>query len=97
VSAILEYRTQVGAALAALLLLGACSDRDTKLAESMGAAEQSAMRAEKAAERAEEAANRAGAAAAPVVVEEEEEATDEADKAIAEANEPPVNEPDGSN
>jgi alkanesulfonate monooxygenase SsuD/methylene tetrahydromethanopterin reductase-like flavin-dependent oxidoreductase (luciferase family) len=81
-----------------MLLLGACSDRDTKLAESMGAAEQSAMRAEKAAERAEEAANRAGAAAAPVVVEEdEEEATDEADKAIAEANEPPVNEPDGGN
>jgi hypothetical protein len=96
VRAILEYRTRVGAALVAILLLGACSDRDTKLSEAMAAAEQSAKRAEQAAERAEEAANRAGGASTPTVVEEDEE-TDEADKAIAEANEPPSNEPDAGN
>jgi ABC-type enterochelin transport system substrate-binding protein len=103
VSAILEYRTRASAplaasALAAVLLLGACSNRDTKLSESMAAAEQSALRAEKAALRAEEAANKAGATPAPVVVEDdEEEPADEADKALADANEPPANEPEGAN
>lgn len=102
-SAIVEYRTRARAplactALAVVLLLGACSNRDTKLSEAMAAAEQSALRAEKAAERAETAANKAGAEPAPVVIEDdEEEATDEADKTLAEQNEPPASEPEAAN
>lgn len=85
------------AALAALLLLGACSDRDTKLSEAKAAAEQAAKRAEMAAERAEDAANKAGSASATQVVEEEpDEEADEADKLLAEQNEPPPNEPEAN-
>jgi hypothetical protein len=105
VSAILEYRNRAsaplaGAALAAVLLLGACSNRDTKLAEAMSTAERAALRAEKAADRAEAAASKAGAESAPQVVEEEEpeeEAADAEEKAIAEQNEPPANEPAAGN
>lgn len=86
------------AALAGALLLGACSDRDTQLSEAIAAAEQAADRAEKAAERAEAAAGKAGAEPAATVVEEEpEDHGDEADKALAEQNEPPSNEPDANN
>jgi hypothetical protein len=102
VSGIENKRNRAGAptALAALvtvLLLGACSDRDTKLAEAMSTAERAATRAEKAADRAEAAAKSAGAQ--PPVIEEEEEETeqDEADKALAEQNEPPSNEPGATN
>jgi hypothetical protein len=102
VSAILEYRTWASApltatALAAVLLLGACSDRDTKLAETMSTAEQAAKRAEAAADRAEAAANKAGSEPAPAAVEDEEDPLDAAEKELAEANEPPANEPNSAN
>lgn len=90
-------RTPLVATLVAVLLLGACSDRDTRLSEAISAAEQSAKRAEKAAERAEEAAGKVGTGPAPTVVEDEEDTTDENDKALAEQDEPPANEPDGGN
>ena len=83
-------RIQLAAALVAVLLLGACSDRDTRLSEAISAAEQSAKRAEQAATRAEDAAGKSGTSPAPVVIEDEEDPVDEADKALTEQNEPPA-------
>jgi hypothetical protein len=97
VSTIQNIRIPLAAALVAVLLLGACSDRDTKLSEAISAAEQSAKRAEQAAERAEAASGKAGKAPAPVVIEDEEEPIDEAEKALAEENEPSEGETNSGN
>lgn len=57
------------ALLAGSLALGACSNRDTQLAEAIAAAENAAKRAEDAATRAENAAK--GANPAPVMAEDD--------------------------
>jgi hypothetical protein len=95
-----DYPKRPSAALAIVLLagalaLGACSGRDTKLAEAVAAAENAAKRAEAAAQRAEGAAKGGGSSPAPVVVEDEPEPdpqateTEEApDEAAGEGTEP---------